>query len=384
MLTRTIPFAAAAAAFALVALGLPQGAAADNVTPIVQQALAAEKLDPVIMKGLDEELKLPASLVAAAKKEGKIRIRLQMSDVEFSGVEKAFLARYPGFEISYTRGIGRDRAIAPIIAFKAGKLVTDIVSAYESALPDYRKADALIKIDDLPAYKNLWPEMQTKERTDAADKINHWCIGYSKARVKEADLPKTWDDVVNNPRWKTRIGVYPVAESYLPPLRAAFGESWLVSWLHKLTVVQKAQFRKETLAATSKLLTLGEFDIFVSMMDYIVDRDARKGVPVGADCVSPIPTSAGYVGIFKGSPNVDAAKLFLNWYLSKEGQVAAFHYARAIPVHKDFRNVRGFLPYPEEIIGKKIAYRTAEILEEAPRSAELFRKAFQEAGVKTR
>jgi len=357
-------------------------ARAENVTPEVMKLLAAEKLDPAIMKGLDKELAVPPALLAAAKKEGKIRIRLQMSDQEFAGVQKAFAARYSGIEIEYVRGIGRERAIAPLIAFKAGNYIADIVTAYESAIEDYRTANALEKIDDLPAYANLWPEMQTKERTDAADKLNYWCVGYSKDRVKDSELPQTWDDVVNNPRWKGKIGVYNVSESWVPQLNAAFGEKWTTDWLRKLTFDQKAQYRKETLAATSKMLSIGEFDIFTAVMDYIMDRDARKGVPVGAKCVEPIPASAGYIGIFKNSPRAHAAKLFINWYLSKEGQIAAYHHARAIPVHRDFK-MKEFLPYPEQILGKKVVFRDAAILATAPRVAEVFRKTFEESGVKT-
>ena len=371
---------ALATATAVLALG---GAHAENITPEVQKYLEIEKLDPAIMKGLDQELAVSPALLAAAKKEGKIKIRLQMSDAEFAGLEKAFRARYPGFEIEYTRGIGRERAIAPLVAFKAGNYVTDIVTAYESAIDDYRAANALEKIDDLPAYKNLWPEMQTKARTDAADKLNYWCVGYAKDRVKDAELPKTWDDVVDNPRWKGKIGVYNVSESYIPQMQAAFGEKWTENWLKKLTFDQKAQYRKETLAATSKMLSVGEFDIFVTVMDYVIDRDARKGVPVGAKCVEPIPASAGYIGIFKNSPRAQAAKLFINWYLSKEGQVAAYHHARAIPVHKDFRTEKAFLPYPEQIVGKKTVLRDEAVLETAPKVAEMFRKTFEASGVKT-
>jgi len=168
-LSKPVVLFAAVAAFALA--GGP-AARAQTLSPDVQKILAAEKLDPAIMKGLDKELAVPAALVAAAKKEGQIKIRLQMSDQEFDGLYKVFKARYPGIEIEYVRGIGRERAIAPLIAFKNGKYVADIVTAYESSILDYRSANALEKIDDLPAYKNLWPEMQTKERTDAADKLN--------------------------------------------------------------------------------------------------------------------------------------------------------------------------------------------------------------------
>ena len=377
MRTRSLPLIVALAA---AVAGAPL-ATAQNVTPEVRKILAAEKLDPAIMKGLDKELGVPASLVEAAKKEGKLRIRLQMSDREFEGMRKAFNARYPGIEIEYTRGIGRERAIAPLVGFKAGNHVTDIVSAYESAITDYREADALERLTGLPGYANLWDEMKTEEGTDVADKLNYWCLGYSTERVKKSELPKTWDDLVTNPRWRGKIGVYNVSESWLPPLNAAFGDKWTGEWLHKLTFDQKAQFRKETLAATSKLISVGEFDIFTAVMDYIVDRDARKGVPIGAHCVEPIPITAGFVGMFRGSPRGNAAKLFINWYVSKEGQVAAFHHARAIPIHRELQ-LKEFRPYPEETMGKKTKYRTAEILATAPRVAEVFRKTWEAAGTK--
>ena len=58
--------------------------------------LAAEKLDPAIMKGLDKELAVPPALLAAAKKEGKISIRLQMSDQEFAGCRRRSPRAIPG------------------------------------------------------------------------------------------------------------------------------------------------------------------------------------------------------------------------------------------------------------------------------------------------
>ena len=51
-------------------------------------------------------------------------------------------------------------------------------------------------------------------------------------------------------------------------------------------------------------------------------------------------------------------------------------------MHRDFK-MKEFLPYPEQILGKKVVFRDAEILATAPRVAEVFRKTFEESGVKT-
>jgi len=370
--------ALAIGAAVLCAIALP--ARAENLTPDIQKILAEEKLDPAIMKGLDQELAVPPALLAAAKKEGKVQIRLQMSEQEFAGMSKTFSARYPGIELNYTRGIGRERAIAPLVAFQAGNYIADIVAGYDTNYVDYRAANALEKINTLPAYAHLWPEMKTKAGTDGADKMNYWCLSYSTERVKPADLPKSWDDLITNPRWKNgKIGMYNASVAWLPQLRHVKGEAWLVDFLNKLVNEQHAQYRKETLAATNKLISVGEFDIFAAVQDYVVDRDKRKGVPVAADCPSPVPASAGYIGVFRGSPRVDAAKLFVNWYLSKEGQVAAYHYARQVPVNVELKG-KEFLPFPDEIIGKKIVLRDETILAEGDHVDALWQKVWEAAG----
>lgn len=366
----------------LFSIALP--ADAENLTPKISTIFAEEKLDPSIMAGLDQELAVPSSLLDAAKKEGTVQICLQMSEQEFAGMSETFSARYPGIQLNYTRGIGRERAIGPLIAFQAGNYVTDVVAAYDTNYEDYRAANALEKINDLPAYAHLWPEMKTKAGTDGADKMNYWCLSYSTQRVQPADIPKSWDDLVTNPRWKNgKIGMYNASVAWLPQLREVNGEKWMVDFLTKLVNDMHAQYRKETLAATDKLISVGEFDIFAAVQDYVVDRDKRNGVPVAAECPSPIPASAGYIGIFRGSPHVNAAKLFVNWYLSKEGQIAAFHYARQVPVNIELKR-KEFLPFPEQIEGKKIALRTEATLAEADHVGDIWEKIWASAGNKAR
>ena len=366
----------------LVSVALP--AAAENLTPKISSILAEEKIDPSIMAGLDQELAVPAALLDAAKKEGTVQIRLQMSEQEFAGMNETFSARYPGIQLNYTRGIGRERAIGPLIAFQAGNYVTDVVAGYDTNYADYQAANALEKISDLPSYAHLWPEMKTKAGTEGADKMNYWCLSYSTQRVQPADVPKSWDDLVTNPRWKNgKIGMYNASVAWLPQLREVNGEKWMVDFLTKLVHDMHAQYRKETIAATNKLISVGEFDIFAAVQDYVVDRDKRHGVPVAADCPSPIPASAGYIGIFRGSPHVNAAKLFVNWYLSKEGQVAAYHYARQVPVNIELKR-KEFLPFPDQIEGKKIVLRTESILAQAEHVGDIWQKLWESAGSKAR
>jgi iron(III) transport system substrate-binding protein len=368
-------------AFLLAALcaGLATSAAAENLTAETKRLLSEAKLPESVMAGLDKELAVPAGLYEAAKKEGKVRVQLQMSEQEFAQSTKLFKARYPGIELEYIRGIGAQTQKA-LIAYRTGSVIVDVVAAYDSRADEYRAA-GLLDVRDLPAYASLRDEMKTPYGTDAADKMNYWCMTYSSERVKKSDLPKTWDEVLTAPRLRGgKLGIASnTGQTLLPTLAVKIGDSWSENWQTKLFGEVKPQLRKETLAATSKLVSVGEFDVVFAVQDYVTERDNKRGMPVAAHCPEPIVGTWGKLGILKASPYVNAAKLYTNWHISKEGQIANYHYGRQVPVHAALWS-REFLPYPDEVMGKKMLFRTDEVLAGQPKVMQRWAHYWQNAG----
>jgi ABC-type Fe3+ transport system substrate-binding protein len=76
-----------------------------------------------------------------------------------------------------------------------------------------------------------------------------------------------------------------------------------------------------------------------------------------------VPITASTLGILKGNPDQDASRLFLNWLLSKEGQLGQYVAEGSPPVHRELQKL-GFMPFPEEIAGKRIAFRSPELLDD--------------------
>ena len=353
--------------------------AAENLTSEMRKLLKDANLNEAVVAGLDKELAVPAAWVDAAKKEGKVRIQAQMSEQEFAATSKLFKARYPGIELEYVRGIGAQTQKA-LVAYRTGSVIVDVIAAYDSRVDEFRAA-GLLDVRDLPAYQSLRDEMKTPEGSDAADKMNYWCMTYSTDRVKKADLPKTWDEVLTNSR--LRGGKLAVAsnsgQTLLPTLAVKLGDQWSENWLTRLFGEVKPQMRKETLAATSKLISVGEFDVVFAVQDYVTERDNKRGMPVAAHCPEPLVGTWGKLGILKASPYLNAARLYTNWHISKEGQIANYHYARQVPVHAALWG-RDFLPYPDEIMGKKILFRTDDVLREQPRIVTQWNQYWQRAG----
>jgi hypothetical protein len=66
--------------------------------------------------------------------------------------------------------------------------------------------------------------------------------------------------------------------------------------------------------------------------------------------------------IIKGTKKKNSAMMFVNWFLSREGQISQYAANFAPPAHKDLQR-KEFLSFPDQIIGKKIAFREPEALE---------------------
>jgi len=113
------------------------------------------------------------------------------------------------------------------------------------------------------------------------------------------------------------------------------GESWTRDFLMKLFNDVKPQRRKEGTNAILELNIAGEFLGAIPAATYRVKQKADAGAPISLVCPEPIPLMVNEWVILKGTPNLYASRLMINWLLSKEGQISQFGAENAIPVHKD-------------------------------------------------
>jgi hypothetical protein len=93
-----------------------------------------------------------------------------------------------------------------------------------------------------------------------------------------------------------------------------------------------------------------------------------------------VPLTISELIIIKGAKNFYSSKIFLNWFLSKEGQLAQYYTTKASPVHKDLQD-KGMVQYYSEIKGKPTAPRTPEsLISIFPRVQKAWNNAWAGAG----
>ena len=368
---------------ALAALAAPI-AAAEAPTPSLKKALEALKLGPETMAGVERELAVPPAWVDGAKKEGTVRVRLNISPADFAPIGKAFAERYPGVSVDYALAVGRARGMDPLLAFKNGAFISDVVYGFDTLHREFEKAKALLDLRDLPTFGSISEKYRDPNGLSIAFTLTFWCLAYNTEKVKKVDLPKTWDDLITSPRFRNgAVGMASRPNLWLSNLWGVKGDAWTDHYMAAVFSTLRPQLRKESQSGLLTLLNLGEFDVAIPAYPDGVLRRVEKGAKIGFHCPEPVPSAYNSFGILPGNPHLNASRLFINWYLSKEGQIVAYHAAGLIPAHKDLVRPE-FFPYYDTIAGKADAPYTQRVLDKTSKIVEKWNELWMKSsGPKT-
>jgi iron(III) transport system substrate-binding protein len=338
-----IAIAACAPAAAPSASLAPTAAAASAAASSAAVAGTIDVLAPTTPKvaTLEQELAIPAALLDAAKKEGRFTFVSSIDKGVATKVLEVFKKRYPGIEPVYQEGSEEVRTIRTLTEFKAGRNKTDVVMGIGGFLGEYKDAKALTSLTDLPVYPNFEPPFRDSEGQWVGVRIQFWGMGFNTDRVKPSELPKTWEDLAD-PKWNGRLGLGDRPQLWAQQLWKGYGADRTTALLTKL-FANSPQRRKEGLDASAQLLGAGEFDAYLPAAPYRIQQVKQSGAPVLWDSPDPLTVAVSELVVVQGSPSPNAARVFVNWFLSREGQDT---YSRAditVPTHPALRSQKDYL-----------------------------------------
>lgn len=344
--------ATAAVLAATLAFVFAPGADAAGLPKATQKALADLKLDASTLDGLDAELNVPKAWLDGAAKEKNVVILGTWANNEFAQMTAPFRERYPFVNLKYSRSGTNQRTIQVLVALGEGRVIADVLTSVSDATFQFKEMKALADLRDLPGYKNLDKGMVASDGTWLAHKLSFRCLAYNTDKVKKTDLPKTWDDLVTNPVWRNgNLALDNHPEAWLLMLWDDKGDKWGEDFTRRLFNDVQPQRRSEGMTAVTSLAAGGEFGAALPSPEWVAEKLSKKGAPLGYHCPSPVPVTVSQIVMLEKSPHKDAARLFINWMVSKEGQILQYADTFAVPVHKDLQTKR-FLPFSDTILGK--------------------------------
>lgn len=344
-----------------------------------QEMLKKLKLPGSLLADIDRELEVPKEWIERARQEGKVRF----SSTEEPDPAKIMLApfreRYPFIAVEPIQTT-RDDRVKTLIAYKRGKILTDVQDAIGGILGGFMESNGLVDLRDIPGLKNLPEQAKDPDGLWVGTESGFRCLGYNTKFIKKEDLPRRWEDVPSQARLKggnLALGNRP--ELWVMNLWEAKGEKWVREFLNRLFTELKPQLRKEGMNALHQLLAAGEFHAFIPAGEDSTHELLLQGAPVSFTCPEPALRTVRQLGILKGAPNLYAAKIFLNWLLSKEGQIAKHVAKGALPIHKDMMRPE-FVPFQDQILGKAVSWPPRNEQEIQPKLNEVWSQLWLQRG----
>jgi iron(III) transport system substrate-binding protein len=340
-------------------------ATADDLTAVTKKYLDGLKLSPDVMNGLADDLAVPQEWLDGANKEGTVKILGTWNQKEFSTLNAPFAERYPKIKVSYGEAATMNsRAVAPLVAFKQGQYLADVITGFGGAAVEFKANNALEDMTKLPGFKNPIDGANDPDGKWAALRVRYWCLGYNTSLIKKDQLPKTWEDLLESPALRNgNLGIGNRPQLWVLMLRTAKGKEWTEDYLKKFFTVVKPQFRNEGMDALMAIMAAGEVSAALPVAEYNAKGMETKGAPVSWHCPEPVPLAPSQLGILNGNPHPNAARVWTNWMLSREGQLAQFVAEGSPPSHRGMQ-IKEFVVYADEVVGRPLIQANEAYLRE--------------------
>jgi len=271
----------------------------------------------------------------AAKKEG--RLNLYVGRYGQAPLLDEFKKEFSEIKVVTVNGTGNQLATRILAEARAGKVVGDLYSGgantnytllYRGKALDSIKSMLLLPeiLDESKWYggKHAYSDPEGKYIFVYIANPGGGAFSYNTNLVDPKEFKSYWDLV--HPRWKGKV----VSQ---PPTSTGIGANMQFLYYHPELgpeFIKRLYGAMDLTYGDRRVITdwlaVGKFALCIGCRDS--ERAKRQGLPV--DEFDPriwkegqdLTTGGGSLSIIKAGPNPNAAKVFINWFLSRKGQLA--------------------------------------------------------------
>ena len=272
--------------------------------------------------------------LAAAKKEGQVTVYIY----RYEGLLQDFKRDFSGINVVSVTGRGSELTNRLMAERRAGKFIADVYSGgtnslyntlYKGkALDPLKPALILPEVTDTSkwyANEHRYADPEGKYIFAFIASPSNAQLAYNTKAVNPKEFKSYWDVV--NPKWKgkivsldprdTGLGATMQFYYYSPEI----GPEYMKKFFGGMDITYAKNFRQMT-----DWLAQGKFAICMGCKDSM--RAKNQGLPVEDFDTnrwkegSSFSAGGGSLSLMNQAPHPNAAKVFLNWFLSRRGQIA--------------------------------------------------------------
>jgi iron(III) transport system substrate-binding protein len=272
--------------------------------------------------------------IEAAKKEGQVNVYIYRYEKVLADFKKEF----PGINVVAVSGRGNELTTRIMAERRAGKYIADVYSGgtggnfnvlYKGkALDPIKPALILPEVVDESKWfgkEHRYADAEGKFVFAYLANPSDAQLAYNSTLVNAKDFTSYWD--VTNPKWKGKIVSLDPRDGGLGATLQFFyynrdiGREFIKKFFGTMEIQFAKNFRQMT-----DWLAQGRYAICFGCKDSM--RAKNQGLPVDDfDTThwkegSSFSAGGGSLSLVNQAPHPNAAKVFINWYLSRRGQIA--------------------------------------------------------------
>ena len=171
----------------------------------------------------------------------------------------------------------------------------------------YRSPEANTMADGFKDLNGLW----------ASYYVNTIVTAYNTRQVPPKDVPQRWEDLLD-PKWRGKISFFEEEYEWYANYLKIVGREKGLDFMRRLAR-QELQYRGGH-SQMVQLLAAGEFPIMGVAFAPRVSVVRASGAPIDWAALNPVFSNPVGMGMYKSAPHPNAAKLYIDFMLSKEVQ----------------------------------------------------------------
>ncbi len=275
----------------------------------------------------------PAATAAGGK---KLIIYTSMKESLIGGIVEGFKKKNPGIAVDY-QSAGAGKLMAKIAAERqSGKILADII--WTSEVPDFysMQKEGILEQYKTPLFKEILNPFDDYDGYFTAARLGTLGIAINTDKIKTP--PAQWSDLFK-PEFKGAFGVADPALSGTAYMSVALLEKQFGWTFFEKLRANGARIGKGSGQVIDDTAS-GELGASLAV-DYITYDKIKKGAHIALYYPPELLVAPSPVAIFKGGQNIDAAKKFVDYLLSKEAQT--------LIAAEGTLSVRADVPSPEKL-----------------------------------
>jgi iron(III) transport system substrate-binding protein len=300
-----------------------------------------------------------------AEAEGGVVFYASFNANDSKALADGFKQMYPKIDATFYRATDSQLMERILTEGRAGRNLWDVVIATNFYGHNLKKRGMLAAYDS-PERKYYRDGYKDADATWTSIYTNYAAFGFNTQGIAKNSVPKTHADLLK-PEFTGHIGLEARAYEWFGTMVKAMGEEKGLSFMRQLA--KQVQLRNgRTLIA--QLVAAGEFKGALAAYSQTFEVLKPAGAPVDWVYLNPVYANIHPTGISSKAPHPNAARLFMNFALSKRGQEIIRDVNR-IPdridvMPKQARLVEGITP----------VFAPVEVIENFERYAKTFHEIF--------